>query len=1104
MKRSLLVLVLLWVFSGTSHAVTITVNSVDDEDNVDGDCSLREALAAANSNVPVDACVQGSPTEMDIIILPSGTYILSGQLVVSESVRFEGDGPESTIIDADNGSRVFHLSGAQEVEFADLTMTGGNSGNDVGGGIYNDGCTLTLTNCVLTGNAASGSSLGYGGGMYSEQGAVVTLINSTVASNWAYIDGGGLYAHGYSSADGAIGVMTLLNSTVSDNWSDYGYGGAIVGLYGTININTSTVSGNSAPSRGGVVMGYGTLNVNDSTISNNTSSNDGRNIHSINSTVVFSNSIIANRNSGSNCAKNASALWSSSGFNLSDDASCGLNQPSDLNNAEDGLLPLAMNGGPTETHALSYASAAIDAGQCTNPGFDQRGFGRPVDVTIFPNVSDGCDIGSFERQPGVVVTDDGINLVEGGAGDWFSIALDSQPATGAVTITAVPDAECTVDDGSHVFDSTNWDLPWVVTVTAVDDTLLDGQQSCRITNAIASSTDPKYSPSTPVDDVEAEISDNEIGVVVSESDGVTAVGEDGTTDSFTVKLSTQPTSGSVTITIAADAQCDVDTTSHVFDGGNWNDDLTVVVSTMDNAVDDGDRSCVVTHEITVSGAPEYPPAMVISDVFVTVVDDDTAGAAVNESDGSTEITEEGVTDSYEIALASQPSAGSVTVAIGTDVQCSVDMATRVFNAANWSDPVSVTVSNETPDDDVDDLVRTCAITHEITSTDAAEYPLDLVLAGLTVTLTDDDTAGVNISESSGSTVVGEGGPGDTYEIVLNSQPSDGEVMVAITPGPQCVVGLASVIFDDTNWSVPVTITVSTPDNDVDDGDRSCAIAHSITSSGAVEYPSGLTLLGVLATVVDDDTAGVLISESAGHTEVSEDGTTDTYEVVLGSQPSAGNVELVIASDGWCSVTPTDHSFGSTDWSQPLTVTVSTPDNDVNEGNRSCTISHTIVQSDAVEFPTDMLIDDVVATVVDDDTARVDVVESDFYTIVTEDGATDTYDIVLNSQPSAGNVVLVISPGSLCAVSPNAHSFNTANWEVPVTVTVATTVPDNGVIDGERNCVITHDVVASDALEYPTFMPIQGVTVMIVDDENPPVFTNGFESGGTLAWSSAVP
>ncbi|MEX2457441.1 MAG: CSLREA domain-containing protein, partial [Actinomycetota bacterium] len=55
-------------------ATTITVTTTDDELNGDGDCSLREAIVAANTDAQTDECAAGSGA--DTIVVPAGTYDL--------------------------------------------------------------------------------------------------------------------------------------------------------------------------------------------------------------------------------------------------------------------------------------------------------------------------------------------------------------------------------------------------------------------------------------------------------------------------------------------------------------------------------------------------------------------------------------------------------------------------------------------------------------------------------------------------------------------------------------------------------------------------------------------------------------------------------------------------------------------------------------------------------------------------------------------------------------------------------------------------------------------------------------------------------------------
>src|SRR3989338_6962424 len=64
------------MFTGqTALAANITITTINDELNADGDCSLREAIESANTDTAIDACLAGAGT--DTIILPAGTYVLS-------------------------------------------------------------------------------------------------------------------------------------------------------------------------------------------------------------------------------------------------------------------------------------------------------------------------------------------------------------------------------------------------------------------------------------------------------------------------------------------------------------------------------------------------------------------------------------------------------------------------------------------------------------------------------------------------------------------------------------------------------------------------------------------------------------------------------------------------------------------------------------------------------------------------------------------------------------------------------------------------------------------------------------------------------------------
>ena len=71
--------------------------------------------------------------------------------------------------------------------------------------------------------------------------------------------------------------------------------------------------------------------------------------------------------------------------------------------------------------------------------------------------------------------------------------------------------------------------------------------------------------------------------------------------------------------------------------------------------------------------------------------------------------------------------------------------------------------------------------------------------------------------------------------------------------------------------------------------------HCETAATSADPPwNGLAVADVTADVADDDTAGILLTESGGSTDVVEGGATDTYQVVLQSAPTADvSVSVVV-------------------------------------------------------------------------------------------------------------------------------------------------------------------------------------------------------------------
>ncbi|MCP4381976.1 MAG: hypothetical protein GY798_11290, partial [Hyphomicrobiales bacterium] len=372
--------------------------------------SLREALGLALANgattadtITFDASLTGGATSgvNDGVITLGGT-----QLTISSDVTIDGDtdgdDKADVTIDADGNSRVFGISDRTSTLDA-LTITGGS--DSFGGGIFvNDSANLTVVRSTVTGNAATSSN---GGGISST--GTLTLVNSTISGNSSMISGGGI---------ASTGATTLTNVTLAGNVADWN-GGGIDHDGGSLTLLNSTLSGNKAGYRGGgLYTKFTAMTIANSVLLANYA------VHSGLEKFVFFNTGTPPNYSGVNLID----------FGLDDDPSDGVINAVDLNSvfATVGLNPhtavtsglLADNGGAVETIALNLGAAnpALEAGDAsaldesvagdlngdgdTNDTIttDARGFDRDVD---FDGVGGTPDLGAFEAQrsdPMVVTT----------------------------------------------------------------------------------------------------------------------------------------------------------------------------------------------------------------------------------------------------------------------------------------------------------------------------------------------------------------------------------------------------------------------------------------------------------------------------------------------------------------------------------------------------------------------------------------------------------------------------------------------------------------------------------------------------------------------------
>ncbi len=181
----------------------------------------------------------------------------------------------------------------------------------------------------------------------------------------------------------------------------------------------------------------------------------------------------------------------------------------------------------------------------------------------------------------------------------------------------------------------------------------------------------------------------------------------------------------------------------------------------------------------------------------------------------------------------------------------------------------------------------------------------------------------------------EGGSG-TVDMVLNSQPTGDVVVTPHSTNSDVTVNQATYTFTNGNWDTPQTITVSAAEDD--DALPDSAVISFVAASSDDNY-DGATILDVAVAVNENDIPGVTIAESGGVSAVTEGGASDTYTLVLTTEPTA-DVTITMTPDAQLTVDHSNITFTTSNWATPQTIVVTAVNDSAIEGTHSGIISHT--------------------------------------------------------------------------------------------------------------------------------------------------------------------
>ena len=576
--------------------------------------------------------------------------------------------------------------------------------------------------------------------------------------------------------------------------------------------------------------------------------------------------------------------------------------------------------------------------------------------------------------------------------------------------------------------------------------------------------------------VEVTNTDNDLAALLVNEFGSVSVSEFGTTDVFEVALTSAPASNVVLTIVSQDVAAALVTPglTLTFTPEDWNTPQEVEVTGVDDdIVNVVDRLTDVI--ISVDNAASDDDFDDLSEtVSVTTTDNDQAGITT-VSVGPVELTEDG-SAVFAVRLDTEPASDVVLSVTSDDIggsHCQCGGFARGFahlSRLQTGTTDQIVTLNGVLDGIVDDdQLKNITVTLD---PDRSDDTYDLVAQEIIpATVQDVDIPNFLLTGTENLTTA-EDGTQDTFFAVLTAEPV-GQVSLEVTSDDPSEISVVSTpLFTAANWDLPQPIVLAGVNDDIDDGDIQTFVTVGVSAGSD-------PLWGVVADSVVDvtneddlDTADFTVSTISGNT--SESGATATFTVVLDSEPDRER-------DGRRRVERCNGGSGHRS---------STRHADVHDRELGhATDGHRDRPGRRHRRRCGRLLDRARQRGID--RRQLQRARSGrrqchqrqrrhgrYFTVSTissntsESGATATFTVVLDSEPTASVTVDVASndatEGLVTDPALGTLTFTTANWDTPQTVTV--TGQDDDIDDGAVAYSIVLDNVASTDGNYSVLDP----------------------------------
>ena len=513
---------------------------------------------------------------------------------------------------------------------------------------------------------------------------------------------------------------------------------------------------------------------------------------------------------------------------------------------------------------------------------------------------------------------------------------------------------------------------------------------------------------------------------------------------------------------------------------------TVTIAAVDNDTDAPNRQATVSGTAVNDQSVQQPVARTL-----TIADDDAApdvtlalsASSISENGGVTTVT----------ATLNRRSAQATTVTVQAAAGAySVGSAARIVIAAGATTSADK-AALAAVDNDVDAADRQVTVTAALTNGHGAGTVSG---GGVSLTLTDDDTAGIAVSPatSTGSRLETTESAGTaTFTVKLATEPTgDVEIGVASSDTAEGTVDTDSMAngnqsgltFTASDWNAAQTVTLTGVDDSNVDGNRDYTVTLTIdqTNTADAKYDA-LPAVTVYATNRDNE-FGLNVSAVTG--QATEGGGQSTFTVALRTQPTAAVTVSVAsrdASEG--RVEPSSLTFATTSWNTAQTVTVTGANDTIDDGTVTWAVRLDPASGDS-DYNALSVEEDVSVTTTDDDgPPGVTLTLNPASVAESGTGNAATVSARLSHPSGAATTVTVTGVSGFYAAGTDAAIVIPAGSAQAATDTATVVAVDNATDAPDRTETVTASIANDRATADGTTMSVTGASLTVRDDELAP-------------------